>query len=92
MKTKSKITWELFTKRTDYPKLGYIIKRLKDEGIACKFDGRSWHADHCLMVEASRIQDAWAILSERHGRYTLDDVRDDHPKFEAWETEQPSHA
>jgi hypothetical protein len=68
-------------KRTNYPKLGYIIHELNEKGIACRFNGESFHADHILEVVESRIDDASAILDERHGRYTLDNVRDDHPKF-----------
>jgi hypothetical protein len=81
--------WALLCKRTNYPKLGYIIHRLKSEKIACRFNGESWHADYRLEVEASREADAWKILRERHGRYRLDDVRDDHPKFLPYEEQKP---
>jgi hypothetical protein len=85
------IHWVLFTKRTDYPKLGYILHRLKELAIACRFGNRTWHADLSLYVDKDRESDAWALLSERHGRFELDDIRDDHPKFKPFASEQPTH-
>lgn len=59
----------LFCKRTEYPKLGYIIHRLNEAGIACTFnDGNevhSFHAEHILLVDENRADDAWNLLRER---------------------------
>jgi len=75
-------TWETLCRRTNYPKLGYIIAKLKEKGIPCRFSGfRTFHADHILLVPKYLYLEASEILDERHGRYRLDDVRDDHPKF-----------
>ena len=64
--------WHRLCKRTEYPKLGYIIHRLHEEGIPCSFDyaedGRevhSWHADHILLVSESHKDEAWDIMSEK---------------------------
>lgn len=80
MKTNQPIKYTMFTKRTNYPKLGYIIFKLKEKGIACRLFGESWHAP-ILEVDRSKMGEAWQLLGEKHGRYQLDDVRDDHPKF-----------
>jgi hypothetical protein len=64
--------WETLCKRTDYPKLGYIIHRLKQSGIDCKFltngDGdavRSFHADNILLVDSGKYDAAWELLGEK---------------------------
>ena len=93
-------------KRTDYPKLGYIIHRLNNLGIACsfKYDKQrnkvsSFHADHILLVEEDRADEAWALLSERwnksrgkpdpKGRTTLDNMPDDAQCFSMYANETP---
>jgi hypothetical protein len=84
------VEWTLLCKNTEYPKLGYIIYRCRELGIRTRFDGHfMMHADHALYIDKAREADGWAILSERHGRRDLDDVRDDHPKFDAFANEQP---
>jgi len=69
--------WETLCKRTDYPKLGYIIHRLKQAGIDCKFetnaDGngiRSFHADNILLVDAAKEEEAWEIMGEKWSKAT----------------------
>jgi hypothetical protein len=69
--------WETLCKRTGYPKLGYIIHRLKQAGIGCKFetdgDGngiRSFHADNILLVDADRSDAAWEIMGEKWSKAT----------------------
>lgn len=64
--------WETLCKRTDYPKLGYIIYRLKLAGIPCQFETDengnrigSFHADNILQVAADRAEDAWKIMGEK---------------------------
>jgi len=84
--------WELFTKRTNDPKLTYLEYRLSGMGVEYKRDGESWHAP-CLYVRKSQIKQAWALLLEKwtrngddegpsaRGRTSLDDIRDDDPRF-----------
>lgn len=76
-------------RRTNYPKLGYIIHKLREAGIACRFNGESFHADYILEIDKVREADGWNILSEKHGKYQLDDMRDDHPKFRQYAMVQP---
>lgn len=73
-------SYVMLTKRTNFPKLGYIIHKLNEAGIDNQINGESRHAP-ILEVDENRYDEAWAILDERHGRYRLDEVRDDHPKF-----------
>lgn len=96
----------MLCKRTDYPKLGYIIHRLDEMGIACSFeygkDGReirSFHADHILMVESQRFDEAWKLLGEKwsmkrgcqdtRGKTMLDEMPDDHPAFVKYADVEP---
>jgi hypothetical protein len=67
--------WETLCKRTDYPKLGYIIHRLKQAGIPCQFEtdenGRqigSFHSSYILQVAGDRADDAWEIMGEKWSR------------------------
>ena len=83
MKYDSK-SWTLFTKRTNDPKLSYIEYRLDELGVPHRRNGESFHAP-ILEVPEEYLKVAWKLLDERHGRYRLDDVRDDHPKFAAYE-------
>ena len=76
MKTK----WTMFTKRTNDPKLSYIEHRLDEMKIRHRRNGESWHAP-ILEVPEADLDAADKLLDERHGRYCLDDVRDDNPKF-----------
>lgn len=75
-------TFELFTKRTDYPKLGYLIDRLNEAGIASIVHGESFHAP-LLWVEKGALEAAWGILTP------IDDVNDDDPRFEAYADTRP---
>ena len=59
-------------KRTNYPKLGYIIHRLKEKGIHCEFERdkngetiSSSHADYILLVDEKKSEEAENILLER---------------------------
>lgn len=93
-----------FCKRTDYPKLGYIIFRLKALGIPCRFASnelgflRSFHADYILEVDEASLEQADALLAEKwskkgepssRGRTRLDDIPDDHPCFFPYRDESP---
>ena len=78
----------VFTKRTDFPKLGYLIHRLNEAGIPSVQHGDSWHAP-LLWVRKQDEKAADAILvSNYHGR-RLDDVSDDAPSFRAYADTQP---
>jgi len=70
--------WELFTKRTNYPKLSWLIEKLNDAGISNKVDGDSRDAP-LLYVDSNRVGDAWGIL------IPFDDVDDDSPMFSGYE-------
>lgn len=83
-------------KRTLYPKLGYIVARLTAMGIRNEFAKtakgefvRSWHADRVLMVDAARMEEAWALLGSklpgRGRKNTLDEMPDNHPLFAGYE-------
>ena len=79
----------LFCKRTDYPKLGYIIHRLNEAGIASILHGRSFHAP-CLYVAKDCEDAAWGILSAPyHGKTSLDDLPDDLGFFRCYTDTQP---
>jgi len=85
-----------FTKRTNYPKLGYLQMLLHHAGIEYRINGESWHAP-ILEVDASKIDAAWEILSTsarkldlpcKHG-VRLDDVPDDHRSFDGFDNWAP---
>jgi len=64
--------WETLCKRTDYPKLGYIIHRLKQAGVPCKFEtderGRrigSFHASNILLIDEDHADAAWELMGEK---------------------------
>jgi hypothetical protein len=67
--------FERFTKRTDYPKLGWVIGQLNDLGIASIVHGRSFHAP-ILYVERGKLDQAWTILQGE-----IDDMDDDDDMF-----------
>lgn len=79
----------LFTKRTDFPKLGFIIDQLTRHGIPCRINGESFHAPILEVSEAFEA-DAWALLDAPAADYgipekgDLDAVEDDHPFFSAF--------
>jgi hypothetical protein len=75
--------WVLFCKRTNEPKLSWIEMELGKLGIPYRRSAhRSFHADFILEVPKNREAEADAILMRRIGRYTVDDIRDDHPRWE----------
>ncbi len=80
-------TWVTFSRRTDYPKLGYLIHRFRNAGIACRFAATpSFHAP-ILQVLTTDLDLADQILVERYGvagkmsLLTLDDLPDNHISF-----------
>ena len=63
-----------FTRRTNFPKLAWLINELNKAGIANEITGESAHAP-ILSVDESRIDEAWDILDP------VDDVEDDDPRY-----------
>jgi len=86
--------FEIFCKRTDYPKLGYIISRLNTLGIPCLLHSASFHAEHILWIpndDALRDK-AWNVLAERRVAWPgkrLDDMPDDHRYFLSYANVKP---
>jgi hypothetical protein len=81
----------VFTKRTDYPKLGYLIHRLNEAGIPSVQHGDSFHAP-LLWVRKDCEERADAILKEKaspRARRSLDDVPDDDRRFEEYANTKP---
>ena len=64
----------LFTKRTNHPKLGYVLRKCKDAGLRVKKSGKSFHAP-CSWVHPEDEEAAWAILSP------IDNIADGDPMF-----------
>ncbi len=73
--------WVLFCKRTEDPKLAWIERELDKLGIAHRRNGESRDAP-ILQVDAAKEVEAHSILMRRVGRYTIDDIRDNHPRWE----------
>lgn len=73
---KPPIEFELFTKRTDDPKLAWLESQLDWLGIAHRRNGESWHAP-ILEVDKSKLDVANAVVLE----YGIDELPDDHPVF-----------
>lgn len=74
-----------FTRRTEDPKLAWLERELARAGIASRRNGASAHAP-ILEVDASRLDDAWAILDP------VDDVPDDDARFSTVEPEPGTYA
>jgi hypothetical protein len=72
----SNSTWVMFTKRTEDPKLAWLERVL--DGLSIPH--RRNHAP-ILEVPEFDLDKAYAILGVRVGRYTIDDIRDDHPRW-----------
>jgi len=63
-----------FTRRTDYPKLNWLVGKLKDAGIRCFIVGETFHAP-ISWVHEDDLDAAWEILDP------VDDLPDDHEMF-----------
>jgi hypothetical protein len=70
----SAVTWKMFTKRTEDPKLAWLESKLGTSGIAHRRNGFSFHAP-IMEVPEERLQDAHRILAP------VDDIPDDDPVF-----------
>jgi len=80
--------WTTAFRRTNFPKLEYLIQRLKDAGVPCRLNGESAHAP-ILEVPEECADTAWDLLSEKFGDLTLDDAEDDHPHFTKFGSVRP---
>lgn len=70
--------WKMLTKRTEDPKLSWLMAKCQAAGLRVKIEGASWHAP---MSWAHRDDHAaaWKILSP------VDDIRDDAKRFQGYE-------
>jgi hypothetical protein len=73
------------TRRTNFPKLGYFIHILNENGIACIVHGESAHAP-MLWVEKNEYNKAYDLTI---GNDDLDEMDDDDPQFKEYATTQP---
>ena len=69
-----KNSWVVFTRRTNVPKLYWLMLRLRLRGIPHRQHGLSFHAP-VLWVRKGDETRAWNILGP------VDNLPDDHPKF-----------
>lgn len=74
MTAKLKTEYVLFTKRTNQPKLGWLIKKCKKAGLRVRIDGSSFHAP-CSWVHPADESSAWEILGP------VDNVADNNRRF-----------
>lgn len=85
---------EFLCRRTDYPKLGYIIHCLNETGIPSVQHGDSFHAP-LLWVRKDCKERAGAILGQvfdgdpEDKPQTVDDVDDDDPTFDEYASAKP---
>jgi hypothetical protein len=78
--------WVTFTRRTNYPKLGYLMSKLKEKDIPHRLDGFSFHAP-ILKVPEDQLEPAWKVLWAMG-----DDTPDDAPQFQPVGEEWPKEA
>ena len=69
-------------RRTEQPKLGYIVSQLNRAAIPCSIVGSSFHAP-LLWVPSDFLEDAHAILDP------IDDEEDDSPSFQGYSNTKP---
>lgn len=86
--------WYMLCKRTNDPKLAWVEAHLQDMGIQTRRSGHSFHAPILeVPVEHADAAEAFLASGWKRTRFTVDDIRDDHPDFltlpevEAWEDE-----
>lgn len=69
------VNWIALTRRTNLPKLRWLIHAFKRAGIQFRINGQSFHAPILQVLEEDRER-AWKILTP------VDDLLDDDPIFE----------
>jgi len=74
--------WAVFTRRTNLPKLGWLMRQLQEAGIPHRLHGLSFHAP-ILWVRKADEGRAWAILSP------VDDMPDDDDSFKCQSRTKP---
>lgn len=74
------MTWTSLTRRTEAPKLTWIMNALKAAEIMCRLNGQSFHAP-ILEVKKDQFDAAWKILEP------IDSLADNDPMFD-----DPDHA
>jgi len=89
--------WVMFTKRTEFPKLGYIIDWCRTQGIPTRIVKHSMHApilevpEHFL-GKANRVLEEKVTKTGRRSRFghsRFDDIEDDHAMFVGFEHTKP---
>lgn len=65
---------KLFTKRTNHPKLAWLVQECRKAGLRVCVRGRSFHAP-ISWVHPEDEAAAWEILTP------IDDIPDDDPRF-----------
>lgn len=79
------MSWARLCKRTNYPKLGWLMEQLKDAGIEYRLNGYSFHAP-ILEVRDDQLDMALGIPMP------IDDVPDDDPQFKHEDADYPQEA
>jgi len=77
--------WVQFTKRTNAPKLTWLVLELRRLGIPCRLNGASFHAPLLQVLERDRDR-AWSILNP------VDDIPDEDLCFSQEPTGETSSA
>lgn len=75
--------WVTFTRRTNYPKLGYLIYCCQNNHIPTRIVTSSAHAP-ILEVPPSHEEKAWGLLP-----LVIDNMPDDDPGFEQYANVKP---
>lgn len=66
--------WLQFTKRTEDPKLSWVLAKCEAAGLRTFIEGASWHAP-VSYVHRDDYEAAWGILGP------IDNIRDNAPRF-----------
>lgn len=66
--------WKQLTRRTEQPKLAWLMRALHEVGVPSRLNGASFHAP-IMEVPAEHFSKAWAVLAP------VDDLSDDDPLF-----------
>lgn len=69
------MNWVALTRRTNLPKLRWLLHAFKRAGIQCRINGQSFHAPILQVLEEDRDR-AWKVLTP------VDELLDDDPIFD----------